>query len=98
MQGGIDKKRAADLCIEVTPQDEQCVEVSFPTVRHLGPDDTNSFTLHRIFENTVFRFEVVESAPESEPVLSRSDSRTALAYVWGESKGLQLKELAGYLG
>ena len=98
LQGGIDKKRAADLCIEVTPQDEQCVEVSFPTVRHLGPEDTKSFTLRRIFENTVFRFEVVESEPESEPALSLSDSRTALAYVWRESKGLQLKELAGYLG
>lgn len=97
MQGGIDKKRVADLCIEVTPQDEQCVEVSFPTVLHLGPDDTNSFTLHRIFENTVFHFEVVESEPESEPALSRSDSRTALAYVWVESKGLKPAELAGYL-
>ena len=74
------------------------MKVSFPTVRHLGPEDTKSFTLRRIFENTMFRFEVVESEPESEPALSLSDSRTALAYVWRESKGLQLKELAGYLG
>lgn len=79
-------RKSSRCIIEVTPQNGQCVEISFPTVRHLGPEDTKSFTLRRIFENTVFRFEVVESAPESEPVLSRSDSRTALAYVWGESK------------
>lgn len=97
LQGRADKKRAADLCIEVTPQDGQCVEISFPTVRHLGPEDTKAFTLRRIFENTMFRFEVVESEPELEPALSLSDSRTALAYVWVESKRLKAAELAGYL-
>lgn len=31
LQGGIDKKRAADLCIEVTPDEGECVEiVTFP--------------------------------------------------------------------
>ncbi len=98
LQGGIDKKRAADLCIEVTPQNGQCVEISFPTVRHLDPEDTKAFTLRRVFENNLFRFEVVESEPELEPVLSLSDSRTALAYVWVESKRLKPAELAGYLG
>ena len=61
LQGGADKKRAADLCIEVTPQDNQCVEISFPTVRHLGSDDTMPFTLRRVFENNMFRFELMES-------------------------------------
>lgn len=98
LQGGADKKRAADLCIEVTPQDNQCVEISFPTVRHLGSDDTMPFTLRRVFENNMFRFELMESEPESEPALSPSDSRTALAYVWIESKGLNPAELAEYLG
>lgn len=97
LQGGIDKKRAADLCIEVTPQNGQCVEISFPTVRHLDPEDTKAFTLRRVFENNLFRFEVVESEPELEPVLSLSDSRIALAYVWVESKRLKAAELAGYL-
>ena len=97
LQGGADKKRAADLCIEVAPQDNQCVEISFPTVRHLGSDDTMPFTLRRVFENNMFRFELVESESESEPALSLSDSRTALAYVWVESKGLKPAELAGYL-
>ena len=45
----------------------------------------------------MFRFELVESESESEPALSLSDSRTALAYVWVESKGLKPAELAGYL-
>ena len=91
-------RKSSRCIIEVTPQNGECVEISFPTVRHLSPEDTKAFTLRRVFENNLFRFEVVESEPELEPVLSLSDSRTALAYVWVESKRLKPAELAGYLG
>lgn len=40
----------------------------------------------------------MEREPEPEPALSPSDSHTALAYVWVESKGLNPAELAEYLG
>lgn len=98
LQGGTDKKRAADLCIEVAPQDNRCVEISFPTVRHLGPDETMPFTLLRVFENDTFRFELAESEPDSESALSLADSRTALAYAWVERRKLALPKLMEYSG
>lgn len=97
LQGGIDKKRAADLCIEVTPDEGECVEISFPTVRHLGPEDTQPFTLRKVFQSDSFRFELVE---EQKPTatLPLPELRAALAYAWVESKGLKPTDLAGYLG
>ena len=97
LQGGLDKKRAADLCIEVMPDEGECVEISFPTVRHLGPEDTQPFTLRKVFQSDSFHFElVVEQKPKA--ALPLSELRTALAYVWLEAKGLKPADLAEYIG
>ena len=97
LQGGLDKKRAADLCIEVMPDEGECVEISFPTVRHLGSEDTQPFTLRRVFQSDSFHFEPVgEQKPKA--ALPLPELRAALAYVWEESKELKPADLAGYLG
>ena len=97
LQGGLDKKRAADLCIEVMPDEGGCVEISFPTVRHLGPEDTQPFTLRKVFQSDSFHFELVgEQKPKA--ALPLSELRTALAYVWLETKGLKPADLAEYIG
>ena len=53
-------RKSSRCIIEVTPQNGQCVEISFPTVRHLSPEDTKAFTLRRVFENNLFRFDWVK--------------------------------------
>lgn len=95
LAGGQDKKRAADLCIEVTPEDSQYLEVSFPTVRHLGPEDTTPLRLRKVFTPQAVSFEVADGSP-TPPSLSDKDKRTAVAYAL-ESKGISPQEIGGYM-
>ena len=97
LQGSLDKKRMADLCIEITPKASQCVEISFPTARHLGGGDTTPFTLRRVFENNLFRFELINIKPDQHPEVSVSDLRIVLAYVWLEIKKNPFCELIKHM-
>ena len=87
----------ADLCIEITPKASQCVEISFPTARHLGGGDTTPFTLRRVFENNLFRFELINIKPDQHPEVSVSDLRIVLAYVWLEIKKNPFCELIKHM-
>jgi hypothetical protein len=100
LQGGLDKKRAADLCVEVKPDDDDhyCVEISFPTVRYLGPEDTQPFTLYKVFEDDSFRFELEDAEPNPGLTLSEAELRAALAFAWIELKSLKPAELAEHIG
>jgi hypothetical protein len=105
LQGGADKKRAADLCILVVKQkdqlEDQLIEISFPTVRHLSPEETKPFTLRMVFGNDSFRFELVEVESDTEASLQHEEPqkelRKALAYVWTVVRELDVKNLAKHM-
>ena len=94
LQGGSDKERAADLCIEITPKDNRCVEISFPMTRYLGPEDSEPFTLISVFKNKAFRFELLESEEDSTSSFSTIELRSALAYACKKSNQMSVKEFA----
>lgn len=96
LQGGLSKKRAADLCIEVTPEDSHYLEVSFPTVRHLGPEDTAPLRLRKVFTPKAVSFEIADGSP-TLPSLPDKELRTAVAYAL-EAKGKSAQEIGTYMG
>lgn len=98
LYGSVDKKRSADLCVEVTPAGNDCIEISFPVARYLGSDDTQPFMLRRVHTDTQFFFEMVESRASSDNItLPEEMLRKTLAYVCVKNRGCKPEEVGEWL-
>ena len=100
LQGTLDKPRAADLCIEITPLDDKArrIQVSFPTVRSLKPEDTEPYILHLKFTDDSFQFKLENKVQETKYHISGDLMRKIFCYVLiTEKKRTQVK-LAAEIG
>lgn len=97
LQGSSDKKRAADLCMELETVDYQQIRLSFPTSRHLGPEDTQPILLQMRFAADSFCFDVVGSPAVETQTLSEDMKRQAIAHVMKE-RGKRPEEIGQIMG
>ncbi len=91
LQGGHDKLRSADLCIKLSRQKDNNIEVSFPTARHLKDEDCYPILIKPVFENDdKFYFELCES---KQPIheANNEHKRKIIAYLLKEKHKLDVK-------
>ncbi len=89
LSGSVDKKRVADLCMELVKNIDGTVTLSFPITRYLGPDDSQPLILRPVFSNDyTFKFETSE---EKIPQVSSETKRKMIAHILMTQYGLKQK-------
>ncbi len=90
LQGSIDKVRIADMCIKLEKNENDTITLSFPTTRHLGPDDSLPLLLRPKFgTDGTFKFEIYEGEP---PQISNKTKCKMIAYILHEDYHLKQQD------
>ncbi len=98
LQGSIDKRRSADLCIELTKSDNDTLNLSFPIARYLKQEDCEPLQLKVNFVEDAFFFSLYEAdiIPQEVDIPTK---RIMLIYILKNKHSLSLtKEIPEIMG